>query len=143
KNQRSRERRGKSCALPCCASPCPAARAAGNPAPRRAAHVAKIGLAGLPGAVTLRGSPRPRLAAQALAPLPALRVTPRPRLAAHVAKIGLTGFPAALTPQESPHPPVPLTLLFSLLALAGVAVQLTCRDNFAAFFLTTSRFIVV
>jgi len=112
------------------------ANVAGSLAPCLAAQA----LAPLP---ALRVTPRPRLAAQALAPLPALRVTPRPRLAAHVAKIGLAGLPGAVTPQESPHPPVPLTLLFSLLALAGVAVQLTCRDNFAAFFSTTSRIIVV
>ena len=59
---------------------------------------------------------------------------PAPRPAADAAKIGLTGFPAPRTPQNTPHPAPPWALLFSLLALAELAVQLTCRDNFATIF---------
>ena len=72
-----------------------------------------------------------------------LRGTPHPPPAAHAAKIGMTGLQAPPTPRETPHSAVPRTLIFSLLALAGVALQLTCRDNFAAIFLTTNRIIVV
>ena len=36
--------------------------------------------------------------------------------------------------RESPHPAAPLTLLFSLLALAGVALQLTYRVGSAVIF---------
>src|SRR5699024_1856557 len=39
--------------------PCPAALFAGNPAPCRAAHAAKIGLAGFPAPPSLRATPRP------------------------------------------------------------------------------------
>src|SRR5699024_8817481 len=96
------------------------------------------------------GNPAPYPAAQALAPLPALRATPRPALprtlpksasgpagggysagnpaprrAAHAAKIGLAGFPAPPSLRDTPHPAPPRTLLFSLLALAGFALQVS------------------
>ena len=150
-----------------------APHAAGYLPPHRAANAAFlfIGPGGPAGGGYFAGNPAPfRAAAQALAPLPALRATPRPapplmlpksasgptggghsagnpapRRATHVVFffIGLAGFPAPRTPPEPPHPAPPRTLLFSLLALAGVALRLTCRDNFAAIFLPTYRIIVV
>ena len=52
---------------------------------------------------------------------------PAPCRAANAAKIGLAGFPAPPSLRDTPRPAAPLTLIFSLLALAGVALQLTCR----------------
>ena len=130
------------------AGPCPAARAvrttprppraalfAGNPAHSLAAHAAKIGLAGLPGAV-LCGCPR-------TPPRRPLCGEPRTPPRRSRCQNWLAGVPVPLTPRETSHPPPLRTLIFSLLALAGVAVQLTCRDNFVAIFLTTYRIIVV
>ena len=108
---------------------------AGNLAPRCAAHAVKIGWRACRGGYSAE-VPSPHRAAYLAGNL-------APRCAAHAAKIGLTGLTAPLATRESPHPPPPRTLLFSLLALAVFALQLTCRDNFAAFFLTTSRIIVV
>ena len=49
---------------------------------------------------------------------------PAPSRAANAAKIGLAGLPGAVTLRETPRPLLPRTLLFSLLALAGVALLL-------------------
>ena len=55
----------------------------------------------------------------------------------------LAGFSGPLTPRDTPHPPAPRALIFSLLALAGLALQVSYRVGSAAIFLTTYRIIVV
>ena len=55
----------------------------------------------------------------------------------------LAGVPAFRTPREVPRPPASRALIFSLLALAGVALLLVFWVGFAAIFLTTYRCYVV
>ena len=57
----------------------------------------------------------------------------------HAAKIGLAGLTVPLAPREFPHPPPPLTLHFSLSALAVFALQLTYRVGSAASFWSASH----
>ena len=78
-------------------------------------------LAGFPGAVTLRATPRPCRAAHAANSLywPSGPTgtshtvgNPAPCHAPHAAKIGLTGFPAPRPPRVTPHPAPSPTFLF-------------------------------
>ena len=71
-----------------------------------------------------------------------LRATPRPAMPQTLPKLA-SGPTGATHPARHPAPSPATHVAFLFIGLAGVFLQLTCRDNSAAFFSTTYRIIVV